>query len=153
MFLRDFFHGSGRIVLKEKFVSLRLVREALERKFTIRILEETPSRLRCKVVRFTRLYGAPVPFPNPSLEVTFKNDRAESLINYNVTIYDYYTLIIVALLSGILSARHWRNEGLMNAIREGSLFAAVALLFFGTFVFIDTRFLVCRIRKALSNVG
>ncbi len=130
-----------------------VVREALERKFTIRILEETPSRLRCKVVRFTRLYAAPVPFLNPSLEVTFKNVQAESIINYNVTCYDYYTLIIGALLSGILSASLWRNEGLMNAIKEGSLFAAAALLFFGTFVFIDTKFLVCRIRKALSNVG
>lgn len=152
MSIRDFFHGSGRIVFKEQFVSLRLITEALERKFSIRIIEDSSNGFRCKVIRYARLYAAPMPFSNPALEVSFQNDKHEAVINYRITSYDYYLVIILALISGILSARIGITDGMIGAVRQGFLFSIFALLFFGILVLIDARFFAHRIRKALLNL-
>ncbi len=151
MFLRNFFHVSGRIVLEDKFLSLRLVRETLERKFKIHILEESSRGLRCKIVRFSRLYGVPVPFPNPTLEVTFKNEKQESTIHYNFTCYDYYLVAIAAPLFGILSPTISPEQAFIDAIKKGLLVFMIVLLFYGTLIFLDTKYFVSRIRKALSS--
>ena len=52
MSVRDFLHGSGEIELKNGFISSRLVTEALERSFRIRVLTESPNHLKRKIVRF-----------------------------------------------------------------------------------------------------
>jgi hypothetical protein len=152
MMIRDFFHGIGTIAFKDKFVSLRLVREALERKFTIRILEETPTGLRCKITRFTRLYAAPVPFPNPTLAVTFHNGPDGTTVNYKVTSYDYYMLAIGFLLTTILSVIYWPADHAFHSIKDEPVFMSVTLIFFVMLIILDTKFLVYRIRKALSKV-
>jgi hypothetical protein len=152
MQIRDFFQGSGSVKFKDKFVSLRLVREALERKFAIRVLEETPSRLRCKVTRFTRLYAAPVPFPNPLLEVTFHNEQDGSTVNYKVTSYDYYMLAIGFLLTTILSAIYWPADRALHPNKAEGLFLSVMLILLVTLIIIDTKFFAYRIRKALCKV-
>lgn len=152
MSVRDFFHGSGSIAFKDKFVSLRLIREALDRRFTIRVLEETPNGLRCKVTRFTRLYAAPVPFPNPSLEVTFHNDQDGSTINYTVTTYDYYVFGIGFLLATLLQWSRWPADRILLFIKEAGFFFSTILIFFVALIILDAKFLVYRIRKALSKV-
>jgi hypothetical protein len=153
MSIRDFFHGSGIITEMDQFVSLRLIKESLEKKFTVRILEETPHRIRCKVVRFARLYAAPMPFPNPSVEISFHNNKDETVINYVITDYDYYLLLILVLTAGISSAGLGLSKGLIGALRQGCLFSIFALLFFGSLVLIDARVFAHRIRMALLNRG
>ena len=137
MSFRDFFHGSGKITFKNQFLSLRLIKEKLEKKFTIRILEESSSGFKCKVVRLWRLYGFPVFFPNPTLEISFKNENQESTIYYIVTCYDYYIVAISALLLLILFPK---GATLIEAIKERLPLSLIWLLFYGTLVFIDTKY-------------
>ena len=151
MFLRDFFHGSGQIVLHDKFLSLRLVKETLEKKFRIRVLEESSSHLKCKIVRFTRLYGVPVFFPNPTLELTFKNENQESTIHYNFTCYDYYLLAIMATMFGSSFMVISSEPSVIGAIKEFLFGFMIVLFFYGSLIFLDTKYLLFRIHKALLS--
>ncbi len=143
MSLRDFFHGNGTIVLRDKFLSLRIIKELLEKQFRIRVLEESSSHLRCKIVRFARLYAFPMPFPNPTLELTFKNEPQQSIIEYRFTCYDYYLLLIIPILFGI-SSQSWK------ATKETLIAFLLLFLFFGGLILLDTKYIVFRIRKTIS---
>lgn len=151
MSIRDFFHGGGIIVAENQFISLRLVKECLEKKFTIQVLEETPHRLRCKIIRFVRLYAAPIPYPNPSLEVSIQNERDEAVINYRITDYDYYILIILVLIAGISSLGLGIAKGMIGAFGQAFTFSIFVLIFFGSLIFLDARVFAFRIKKALLH--
>lgn len=81
--IKEIFHGGGKLTAKGQIVSIGLIEEGLKKKFTIRILEETPHRLRCKVYRYFRLYGGPIIFPNHSLEVSLQIEPNQVIINYS----------------------------------------------------------------------
>lgn len=152
MSLRDFLHGSGTLVVEDKFLSLRLIKEALERKFRIVILEETSKHLKCKIVRFARVFGFPVPFPNPTLEVTFRNEDYGSTIQYDFTCYDYCLLAIAApLLAALPQIMGWK-QGFIDNVKEALLLFLMAIFFFGFLIFLDTKYFVSRIRKALLSM-
>jgi len=152
MSIRDFFHGGGRITFENQFVSLRLIKEALGKKYTIQILDESTNGLSCKVTRYVRLYAAPMPFPNPSVEVWFKNEGNETVIDYRITDYDYYLVLIVFLLAMIGSVGLGLKDGLIEALRVGLLFSLLSLIFFGSLVLIDARVFACRIKSALLKL-
>jgi len=153
MSIRDFFHGGGRIISENQFVSLRLIKEALEKKFTLRILEESTHGLRCKVTRYVRLFAAPMLFPNPALEVSFNNDEHETVINYRIIDYDYYIVLFLAFAGGIFATGLGLGEGLIEALSGGLLFSTFCLLFFGSLVLIDARVFACRIKNSLLHIG
>lgn len=151
MSLRDFFHGRGEIALKAGFVSTGLAKEILKRSFRIRILEESPNHIKCKIYRFARLIGFPVLFPNPTIDIAWESRAETSVINYRLTCYDYYVVVSLAFIFGIscstLEHTPWQ------ALRMG-LFGAIFVLFFlGGLVFLDTKYLVHRIRKALLGLN
>lgn len=150
MSLRDFLHGRGEIVLKAGFVSTRLAKDMLKRSFRIRILEESPNHVKCKIYRFVRLIGFPVLFPNPTLDIAWASRAESSVINYCLTCYDYYVVISLAFIFGIscstLEHTPWQ------ALKMGLFGVVFVLLFFGGLVFLDTKYLVHRIRKALLGL-
>ena len=151
MSLRDFLHGGGTLLVEDKFLSLRIVREALERKFKIVVIEETSKYIKCKIVRFARLYGFPVPFPNPTLEVTFRNQSSGSSIKYLFTCYDYYLLALLPLPVALLQIA-WPRQAFLDDFTNVVLFLLISIIFFGFLMFLDTKYFVSRIRRALLNV-
>ena len=151
MSLRDLLHGSGTLVVEDKFLSLRIVREALERKFKIVALEETSKYIKCKIVRFARLYGFPVPFPNPTLEVTFRNENSESSIKYFFTCYDYYLLALLPLPVALVQIA-WPRQAFFDNVIDAIFILLISIFFFGFLMFLDTKYFMSRIRKALLSV-
>jgi hypothetical protein len=144
-------HGGGTLLVEDKFLSLRIVREALERKFKIVVIEETSKYIKCKIVRFARLYGFPVPFPNPTLEVTFRNENSGSSIKYLFTFYDYYLLALLPLPVALLQIA-WPRQAFLDDFTNVVLFLLISIIFFGFLMFLDTKYFVSRIRRALLNV-
>jgi hypothetical protein len=92
-----------------------------------------------------------MPFPNPSLEVSFQNERNEAVINYRITDHDYYLLIILVLMAGISSFGLGMAEGMAEAVRQAFIFSIFVFLFFGSLILIDARVFAHRIRKVLLN--
>ena len=63
--------------LEGKFVSTRLVKETLEKFFNIRVVEETSSYIKLKIIRWARLYGFPFLWFQASIQIWLdrENDR------------------------------------------------------------------------------
>lgn len=148
--VRDFFHGCGEIDLKEALASTRLVTEALRRSFRIRVVQESPSHVNCKIIRFARLYGFPVLFSNPTLDIVWESRVESRVIIYCLTCYDYYIVAFGAVIFGILSST--MEHSLWASLKMGLSGAAMVLFFFGGLVFLDTKYLARRIRKALLHL-
>ena len=145
--VRDFFKGYGEIDLGEAFVSARFVLQALESSFRIRILEESPSHVKCKIIRFGRLYAFPVLFPNPALDIAWRSGPERPVVTYRITCYDYYVTASSAFIFGIASSTS--EHTFMASLKMGFFGLSMVLIVFGGLVLIDTKCLVHRIRKAL----
>lgn len=134
----NFITGSGSLVVEDKFISMRLVKEALTKKYRLRILEESADHIKCKIIRYARLYGAPILFPTPTLTLDIKRESEKTMLNYDFRWPEYYLVALGAVLAGIMS-------------RDKTLFL-VAFAFFGSLVFLDTKWVSSRIRKIISNI-
>ena len=150
MSVRNFLHGYGEIELKGGFTSPRLVIETMKRMFRIRVLEESPGHIKCKIYRFARLYGFPIIFPNPTLEIDWGQSAEGYIIQYYLTCYDYYEVAALAFIFGIGCGT--MEHALWASLRAGVFGAGMVLFLYGGLVFTDTKYLVRRIRKALLDL-
>jgi len=150
--LNKFLNGRGQLILEDKHLSLRIIKEALAKKFKIVVIEESPLYLSCKVKRLTRLYGAPIPFPNPKLELTIKHDNCRSTVSYYLISYDYYIVLFSAVVAGFVAPSFFQTTTLLNGFIRGILAFALVFLIYGTFVFVDTKYFTRLIRKALTKI-
>jgi hypothetical protein len=148
--VRNFLHGYGEINLKGGFTSPRLVIDTMKRSFRIRVLEESPGHIKCKIYRFVRLYGFPVFFPNPTIDIDWRKSSEGYIIEYCLTCYDYYLVATLAFIFGIGCSN--MEHALWASLRAGVFGAGAVLLLYGGLVFADTKYLVRRIRKALLEL-
>ena len=79
---KKFFSGNGKINTKGSFLSPRLIRESLEKKFRIIPIYESPQIMKYKIVRFARLYGAPVINPSSQLTIVINKDMKEMTYSF-----------------------------------------------------------------------
>ena len=86
----------GEVYSKDKFLSPRLVKEILEKKFTVRVLDQGPNYIKFRIIRFGRLYGFPFVWPQASVEVWI-NDETDKLV-YKFFWPEYFALIIPFIL-------------------------------------------------------
>lgn len=142
MSFNNFFTGNGELTVKDKFVSVRLIQEALEGVFRIDVIEESPSSIKYKIVRFARIYGAPVIWPNASLAIMI--DNKTDTIKYRFHWPDYYMLfllpVVVLLSPGSL-------------LKENFLLPFLAVLFWAGLIFLDTKYVSSKVRKALLKLS
>jgi hypothetical protein len=146
----DFLHGCGEIELKEALASTRLVKEALKRKLWIRVVEESQKHVKCKVIRFARLYAFPFVFLNPTLDLSWRSRGESRTIKYSVISYDYHLVAFGSLVFGI----GWGalQKTLWDSLKMGLFSAAMALLFFGGLVLADTKYFTHRVRTTMLNL-
>lgn len=126
--------------LGDKFVSPRLVKETLEKFFNIRVVEERSSYIKLKIIRWARLHGFPFIWFQASIEVWLnrENDR----IVYEFFWPEYWALIIPFALMPLIEKK----------VLEFVVFYIFAFLFFGMLIFLDTRWVARRVRKAFESI-
>lgn len=139
----DFITGNGGVTLKDKFLSVRLVEDALGKAFRLKVTEETPNFIKCKLVRFARIYGAPVIWPSATLSISIDNQT--DMIRYRFYWPDYFLLInlvvpILAFRGGYL-------------LREDLTILLIAATFWAGLIFLDTKYVSNRVRKTLLRLS
>ncbi len=120
----------GEIHLGDKFLSVRLVKEILEKKFNVRVINERSNYIKLRIIRLARLYGFPFIWPQASIEIWIKNENGKLI--YKFFWPEYLALLILFILLIVVEER----------FRDFILFFVFALIFFGFLMFLDTR---CRI--------
>ena len=94
MSLRQFINGSGELHFEGAFLSPRIVKEALQKRFRLVPIEESSSHLRYKIVRFFRLYGGPAIFPQARIDITIRKDNSRSSLYWHFAWPEYYAFIV-----------------------------------------------------------
>jgi hypothetical protein len=139
----DFITGNGEVILKDKFISVRLIVAALEKEFRLKVIEESPKSIKFKIVRFARIYGAPVIWPSASLSIVFDNEN--DTINYRFNWPEYYMLFpllgVVLFVPGI------------KVIKEDFPFLLLAIIFWAGIIFLDTKYVSSKVRKTLLKLS
>ena len=143
MSVTDFIKGSGEVTIKDKFVSVRLVEDALGKAFRLKVIEESPNFIKCKLVRFARIYGAPIIWPSATLAITIENQT--DIIRYKFYWPDYFLLLM--MVAAVIISR----GGYM--LKEDFLFLLLAVPFLAGLIFLDTKYVSSRVRKSLLKLS
>ena len=128
------------ICLADKFLSPRIVKDALKNKFNIAVIEERTNYLKVRLIRLARLYGGPCIWPQATVEIWIKN-QDDKLI-YEFFWPEYFLLFSPFVILFFSEGQFWGRL----------LFLLAALLFFGTFIHLDTRWASRRLRKAFESI-
>lgn len=148
---RSIFSSNSKINIKGSFLSPRIIRESLEQKFKIVPIEESPQKMRYKIVRFARLYGAPVIYPSCQLTIVVNKDIG--VMTYSFIWPEWIMVMLTALGLGIAGG-HFLNHGaaVIEQVFDGMQICLMALCIHGAMVFIDTKYVTSKVHKALKEL-
>jgi len=144
MSLRQFINGSGELHFEEVFLSPRIVKEALEKRFRLVPIEESSSHLRYKIVRFFRLYGGPAIFPQARIDITIRRDNSRSSLYWHFVWPEYYVSFVSFI---ILFAVVVFDKGIQIIP-----FLIFYLALFSSIVFLDTKWVSRRVRNVFKHL-
>ncbi len=104
--------------MEDKFLSPRIVKDALGKKFNVTVLDERSNYIKIRLIRLARLYGFPFIWPQASVKIWIRNED-EKLI-YEFFWPEYLALVIPFILLMFVEER----------LREHIIFFVIALIFF-----------------------
>lgn len=146
-------HEIGKIELGDKFVSIRLIKEVLEKHNRISTLEETSSWLKCRVFRIARIFGAPWMGPYPILYFRIERKHNETILHYDFFWPEYHAAAIISAAFGFaLAYFEYQNVDIFLQAKMGILIAIACMLSSSFFIFIDTKYYSRIIRKELRKL-
>jgi hypothetical protein len=152
MNLSKFYIEQGEVNLNDKFISLRLVKEALERDLRIAVIDESSKHLSCKMIRWARLYGAPSIFPHPKLELRFIDRNNMTIIRYRYQNNDLILALICTSVFIALGPQIFETASIWAGLGYGFLLFVGFSIFAWLAVFLDTKYYVYLIKKALKKI-
>jgi len=135
----------GEIHFHDAFLSPRLVREALEKRFRLVPVQETSTHLRLKIIRLFRLYGGPMIWPQAQIDITLRKDGDGYTLSWYFYWPEYYALLLWPVLFGLVDLTGPRFQRFVSM-----LFAAI--LFNGFLFFLDTIWVARTTRKAFQRL-
>lgn len=141
-----FFQRRGEIHIQDTFLSPRLIREALEKRFHLVPIEETSTHLRFRIIRFFRLYGGPCIWPQAEIDITLRRDQNSYTLLWYFFWPEYYVLAFSLVLLGLIALVDSESGGLFLAVMP------LAILFFGALIFLDTVWVSRRVRKVFAKL-
>ena len=128
------------IAVGNKFLSPRIIKDTLEKHFNVKIVDERSNYIKLRIIRLARLYGFPFIWPQASIEVWIKNEKDKLIYEF---FWPEYLALIIPLILFIF---------IEEQVRDFILFFVFALIFFGFLIFLDTRWVSRKIRKAFESV-
>lgn len=130
----------GEVYLRDKFVSPRLIKDALEKKFNVKVIDERHDYVKLKIIRLARIYGAPFIWPQATIEIWIENENDKLIYEF---FWPEYIALIIPFILFIVVEEH---------LKDFILFFIVAIIFFGGLMFLDTKWVSRRVLTAFKNI-
>ena len=137
---KNIFIGNGVINVVEENISISHLKEEIEKRYRLKVMKESSTYLKCKILRMFSIFGflgESAIFPNPTLTIKLDKILNKDLLTINFFWPDYYYIMIVALISGIISMTF--------------ILPIFVLLFFGIQAFVLSEYVSLRIWKILLH--
>ena len=136
-----FSNGSGTVIFKDTFLSVRLIREALEKRYRLTVLEESERHLKCDIMTVPWF---PSMHRNATLDLFIEREKESTTITWRFNWgWQYRILLILGVVFFIEMLAHRESKGLFLGI----------MLFGFMYVFLDTRWIIYRVRRIFKSLG
>jgi hypothetical protein len=136
-------NGSGELHFEGVFLSPRILREALQKKFRLITIEESNHHVRYKIIRLLRIYGGPAFFPQARLDITIRKSNSHSSLYWHFVWPEYYVFLVSIIVLCIA------------VLIDGQEISFPVIGFFGCcsalLVFLDTKWVSRRVRKIFKE--
>ena len=142
---------SGIINLGDKFISVRLIKDVLEKYNRISVLEEKSDFIKCKVFRIGRLFGGPWLGPYPIVSFRIERNQNETLLHYNHYWPEYYLTIISSVVLGVTIgvSSYSETRNILVGAKHGIIFSAIAIIITSICIYLDVAYYKRLLRKEL----
>jgi hypothetical protein len=99
---KDLISEKAIIDLQESYISVINLKNRIKREFKTKILSETSTSFSFKIIRFARLFGAPVFFPNPIFNGEVLREGKNTKIHCELLVFDYFFIYIGVFILGFI---------------------------------------------------
>ncbi len=141
-------HEKGELNFGDRFISIKFIKEMLEKGNKILILEETEFLLKCRVFRIIRVFGGPWIGPQPVLYFRIEQKQEKTILYYDFYWLEYYMVAFCSAVFGF-AIGYFEHSNLILRINAGLIAFLFCILFTGSGIFIDTKYYSKRLRKEL----
>ncbi len=151
MNLKQLIIENGEIDFSQEFISLRILKESLLKQFRFKVLEESNRYVSFKVLRMLRLFGGPMPFPNPTFNIDIIEDKGNFKITYEFISYDYYLLAFAAACFFASSSDIFGTPNFIDAVKRGLQLSVPILIIGGIAIKLDSMYFAHLLVKNLKK--
>jgi hypothetical protein len=145
-----FLSRSGEIHFDDTFLSPRIVREALAKKFRVITIEETGNHLRLRIIRYLRIYGGPMIWPQASVDISIQKLGGRFSLHWYFVWPEYYVLLFGLPILFALGCVNSGYKGI--AFPTLVIFFLFAFVVFGALIFLDTLWVSKRVRETFAKL-
>jgi hypothetical protein len=151
--INQFVHNKGSLNLGDQFISLRLIKEKLEKHNRISILEETSSYIKCKVFRILRIFGGPWIGPYPILFFRIERKQKDTIVHYDFYWPEYYAAVLSSVAFGfVMGYCEYETADIFLRIKIGFLFFIACVFVSSVFIFLDIKYYSRILHKELKGL-
>jgi hypothetical protein len=141
MLLYRIAHKSGKLDLGNRFVSIRILKDAIEKHNKISLLHETPTFLKCRIFRIARLFGGPWIGPYPVVSIKIERLNTSTILHYDFYWPEYYASAFYSTLFGIIIGNfEYQSINIYKAVMVGFLAFLSCLFITSLCLFIDIKY-------------
>ena len=144
MSVREFLNRSGELHFQDTFLSPRIIREALQKKYWLVTIEESTHHGRYKIIRLLRLYGGPAIFPQARIDITIRKQNGRSSLYWYFVWPEYWVFLVSFLIVCAAALTNSQRIPLLALFLVGCCFALI--------VFLDTSVVSTRVRKIFKDL-
>lgn len=95
---------SGIINLGDQIISIRLIKEKIQKHHNVSVLEEETDFVKMRVYRIGRLFGGPWLGPFPTISYKVERTQEKTLLHYNYFWPEYFMAIFAAIFLGLMAS-------------------------------------------------
>ena len=127
------------------------MRGKIKKSFNTRVIYETSSSFSNRIIRYARLFGAPVLFPNPTFNVELLREKENTKIKCELIVFDYFLIYIGVILLGFVLFLTDVSESISIGFKANIGILFVAFVVGNIAVLLDSKYFLFLLKKALNQ--
>lgn len=151
MSYKDLITERGIIDLQGSYISIFNLKNKIEKSFNTKPISETSNSFSCKMIRFARLFGAPMFFSRPILNVELIREGGNTKIQCELIVFDYFMVYISIIILGFVLFFSDFFSSPQIGIKENVGILITAFVFGNIAVLLDSKYFLYLLKKEMKE--
>ena len=141
----------SEIDLGDYYISINNLKAKITKTFRTKIIAESDNSFTCKVFSMARLYGAPVPFPNPVFTVELMREDRKTRIKNELLVYDYFVVYGGTLFLTLLALKDISWTTNTGGVLDHFILPGLYFIISNVAVLLDSKYFHYLLKKELRK--